>query len=55
VAGAEKNRTEELLQTLIVLQMHQLGASQDKITKVVGKGKTWVNTILKGVPKGGRE
>jgi hypothetical protein len=46
----DEDKVEELLQTLIVLQMFALGASQDKISKVVGRGKLWVNTILKGVP-----
>jgi hypothetical protein len=48
--SADEERVEELLQTMIVLQMFALGASQDKIAKVVGRGKLWVNTTLKGVP-----
>ena len=47
---ADEDTVEELLQTMIVLQMFALGASQDKIAKVVGRGKLWVNTILKGIP-----
>jgi hypothetical protein len=47
----DDGRTEELLQTLIVLQMFSLGASQDKIAKVVGRQKLWVNTILKGLAR----
>ncbi|MEA3191658.1 MAG: hypothetical protein QOD77_2313 [Thermoplasmata archaeon] len=47
---ADEDNVEELLQTMIVLQMFALGASQDKIAKVVGRGKLWVNTILKGIP-----
>jgi hypothetical protein len=46
----DEDKVEELLQKLIVLQMFALGASQDKIAKVVGKQKLWVNTILKGLP-----
>jgi hypothetical protein len=47
----DDNRIEELLQTLIVLQLFGLGASQDKIAKVVGRQKLWVNTILKGLTR----
>jgi hypothetical protein len=47
----DDDKIEELLQTLIVLQMFGLGASQDKIAKVVGRQKLWVNTILKGLTR----
>jgi hypothetical protein len=47
----DDDKLEELLQTLIVLQMFALGASQDKIAKVVGRQKLWVNTILKGLSR----
>jgi hypothetical protein len=47
---AEDDNLEDLLQTLVVLQMFSLGASQDKIAKVVGRQKLWVNRILKGLP-----
>jgi len=53
-ASAESDRTEELLQTLIALQMFEMGATQDKIAKVVGKGKLWVNNLLNGIPRDGR-
>ena len=46
-----EDKLEELLQTQIVLQMFALGASQDKIAKVVGRQKLWVNSILKGLPR----
>jgi hypothetical protein len=49
---AEDSKVEELLQKLLVLQLFSMGASQDKIAKVVGRQKLWVNTILKGIPKG---
>lgn len=47
----DEDKLEELLQTLIVLEMFALGASQDKIAKVVGRQKLWVNTILKGLAR----
>jgi hypothetical protein len=52
---ADDDKVIELLQTQIVLEMFALGATQDKIAKVVGKSKLWVNAILKGLarPKAG--
>jgi hypothetical protein len=47
----DDDKVEELLQTLIVLQLFGLGASQDKIAKVVGRQKLWVNGILKGLTR----
>jgi hypothetical protein len=48
---SDEDKIEELLQPLIVLEMFSLGASQDKIAKVVGRQKLWVNTILKGLTR----
>jgi hypothetical protein len=45
------DRSTELLETLIVIELHKLGARQDQIAKVVGRQKLWVNGILKGLPK----
>jgi hypothetical protein len=50
-ARREASSAEELLQTLIVLQMFSMGATQDKIAKVVGRQKLWVNTVLKGLSR----
>lgn len=47
--GSEK--LEELVQILLVLQLFDMGASQDKIAKVVGRQKLWVNGILKGLTR----
>jgi len=46
-------RTTELLEKLLVAQLHGLGATQDQIARVVGKNKAWVNATLKGIPKKG--
>ena len=43
--------TNELLQTLITLQLYQLGANQAKIAKIIGRQKLWVSNILKELPK----
>jgi hypothetical protein len=51
VGPPDDDKAEELLQILIVLQMFAMGATQDKIAKVVGRGKLWVNTILKGLSR----
>jgi hypothetical protein len=54
--GSDQEKVEELLQTLIVLEMFRLGATQQKIAKVVGKSKGWVNAILKDLTQpAGRE
>ena len=43
---------EELLCKLIALNMWAAGATQAAIARNLGKGMTWVNESLKGVPKG---
>jgi len=45
------DRAVELLEKLLVLQMHSMGATQDQIAKTVGRQKLWVNSLLKGVPR----
>ena len=50
-SGRDDGKIEELLQTLIVLEMFSLGATQDKIARVVGRQKLWVNAILKGLAR----
>jgi hypothetical protein len=50
-ARSDDEKLEQLLQTSIVLQMFALGATQEKIAKTVGRSKSWVNTILKGIPR----
>jgi len=44
-------RTTELLERLLVVQLYALGASQDYIARVVGRQKARVNAMLKGIPK----
>lgn len=46
-------RNIELLEKLLVLQLHALGATQGQIARVVGRQKLWVNSILRGIPKKG--
>jgi hypothetical protein len=48
-------RTADLLEKLLVFQMYALGAPQDRIAKVVGTQKVWVNELVKDMPKGGRK
>ena len=48
------DRVVELLETLLVFQLHALGLDQKRIAKVVGRQMAWVNELLKGLPKGGR-
>jgi hypothetical protein len=47
----EPNDSAELLQKLLVVQLHALGTPQDRIAKIVGRQKLWVNGLLKGVPR----
>lgn len=46
------DRVAELLEKLLVMQMHAMGATQDQIAKTVGRQKLWVNGLLKNVPRG---
>jgi len=48
------DRVVELLETLLVFQLHALGLDQKRIAKIVGRQLAWVNKLLKGLPKGGR-
>jgi hypothetical protein len=41
----------ELLTKLLAINMWKAGASQAVIARAVGRGLTWVNGFLKGVPK----
>lgn len=50
-AANAASETDDLLRKLLVVQLHSLGTKQDTIARVVGKGKLWVNDLLKGVPK----
>ena len=45
------NRTIQLLEKLLVMQMHAMGATQDQIAKTVGRQKLWVNGVLKKIPR----
>lgn len=47
-------RTTELLEKLLVVQLYTLGATQDYLARIVGPQKLWVNAMLKGIPKRGK-
>jgi hypothetical protein len=47
-------RVVVLLERQIALDLYFRRANQDTIAHVLGKSKSWVNDLLKGVPKGGR-
>jgi len=49
-----KDVSIDLLTKMLVFQLFSMGVPQDKIAKTVGKSKTWVNDLLKGIPKGGK-
>lgn len=46
-----ESRSVELLERMVLLQLHMLGASQDSIARVLGKSKAWVNNCLRDIPK----
>jgi hypothetical protein len=48
----EAERTVELLEKLLVVQLHSMGTTQGVIAKAVGRNKLWVNGLLKNVPRG---
>lgn len=41
----------ELLEKLLAVQLYSMGTPQGRIASIVGKSKTWVNELLRGVPK----
>lgn len=53
-ARPKRNRTEELLEMLIVFQLHAQGVGQTQIGKAVGRQRAWVTKLVRGLPKGGR-
>ena len=46
-------KESELLEKLILLQLYSAGATQSQIARFLGKSKSWVNDLLKGLPKRG--
>ena len=45
-----EDRTVELLEKLLAIQLHQMGVPQARIAKLVGRQTLWVNSVLKGLP-----
>jgi hypothetical protein len=43
----------QLIEKSIAIQLHALNVSQESIAKNLGKSKTWVNIVLRGIPKKG--
>ena len=50
-----ENRSIQLLEKLVLLQLHALSVPQGKIARFLGKQTAWVNTSLKGIPKPKKE
>lgn len=50
VQSESESRTIELLEKLLVVQLHSMGATQGRIAQIVRKSKTWVNEVLRDVP-----
>jgi len=45
------DKSIELLEKILVVHLHTLGVAQDKIAKIAGRQKAWVNSLLQGLPK----
>ena len=52
--GAEQFSAVDLLQKMLVFQLHAMDVPQTRIAKTVGKQTVWVNELLKGIAKGGK-
>ncbi len=48
------DKSVDILEKILVIQLHIIGVPQVKIAKIARKNRTWVNNLLKGIPKGGR-
>ncbi len=49
--GVAPTVDQELLQKMLAIQLHGTGATQDAISRIVGRRKEWVNQLLRGLPK----
>jgi hypothetical protein len=47
----ENDRIIELLAKLLAMKMHSMGATQGQIARAAGKAKSWVNSVVRGVPR----
>jgi hypothetical protein len=45
-------RLVNLIERQIALDLHFKGVTQGAIAKVLQKNKSWVNSLLRGMPKG---
>lgn len=48
------DRAADLLEKLLVFQLHALGTPQHRIAKVVGRRRAWVDQLVRGVPRRGQ-
>jgi hypothetical protein len=49
----ELDRIADSIEKLLVLELWQRGVPQGEIAKTVARQKSWVTSIVKGIPKGG--
>ena len=49
------DKTIILLEKMLAIQLFSLKMTQDQIARIVGKNKTWVNDLLKGLTTGGEK
>lgn len=48
----EKDRSIDLLEKMLIFQLYKIKMPQARIAKIIGKKTSWVNTLLKNMPKG---
>lgn len=51
----DQDQIVDLLEKILVFQLHKLGVIQSRIAKIIGREKAWVNNLVKGVQKGGHK
>ena len=48
-----ETKEAELLEKLLALQLYSIGATQSQIARFMGKSKSWVNELMKSLPRKG--
>lgn len=48
-----QERIADVLELFLVFHLFSLGVPQDRIAKAIGRQKVWVNSLVKGLGKGG--
>ena len=49
----EKDKAIVILEKMLVFQLFNMNVPQERIAKIVGRKTAWVNSLLKGITRGG--